>query len=87
MELEDMKTRHKPIIAASTAMVIGLSLLAAGCPGPSARTAGKTAEQTDMAKFEEVTPQRGCYRLQRSVRQHSLYRKRMDCTSPDLQRK
>jgi hypothetical protein len=87
MELEDMKTRHEPIIAASMAVVIGLSLFAAGCAGPSTRTAGKTAEQADMAKFEEVTPQRECYRLQRSVRQHSLYRKRMDCTSPDLQRK
>jgi hypothetical protein len=83
MELEEMKTLHKPIIAASTAAVIGLSLLAASCAG----SAGKTAEQADMAKFEEVTPQKECYRLQRSVRQHSLYRKRMDCTSPDLQRK
>lgn len=82
-----MKTRHEPIIAASMAVVIGLSLLAAGCAGPFTGTAGKNAEQADMAKFEEVTPQRECYRLQRSVRQHSLYRKRMDCTSPDLQRK
>ncbi|MGH8573866.1 MAG: hypothetical protein ACREX8_15030, partial [Gammaproteobacteria bacterium] len=86
-ELEDMKTLHKPIIAASTAAAIGVSLLAAGCAGPATRTAGKTAEQADMAKFEEVTPLRECYRLQRSVRQHSLYRKRMDCTSPDLERK
>jgi hypothetical protein len=76
-----MQTLHKPIIAASTAVVIGLSLLAAGCAGPSARTADKTAEQADMAKFEEVTPQRECFRLRRSVRDHSLYRKSMDCTS------
>lgn len=78
-----MQTLHKPIIAASTAVVIGLSLLAAGCAGPSTRTAGKTAEQADMAKFEEVTPERECYRLRRSVREHSLYRKRMDCTSSE----
>jgi len=77
-----MKTLHKPIIAASTAVVIGLSLLAAGCAGPSTRTAGKTAEQADMAKFEEVTPQRECYGLQRSVRQRSLlHHKRMVCRS------
>lgn len=56
-----MKTLHKSVIAVSAAAVIAVVLLAAGCAGPSTRTAGKTAEQADMAKFEELTPQKDCY--------------------------
>lgn len=61
-----MKTLNRSIIAAFGAAFIGLTaLVAAGCAGPTTRSAEATTALTEMASFEALPGERNCQWLVR----------------------